>query len=136
MDRPEKRDTSFSSQRDAYQKSTDDYFSTQPMVSPDQFLNGDDSPYLGFDIDGDGDDQFNFSNDGQLMGDFPGDDSQVDINDLHEKRKNVDDKDDEDDDGGGKRREGEGGTSKKPGRKPLTAEPTSVCRTFQPFGAS
>ena len=44
---------------------------------------------------------------------------------LHDKRKSMDGKGD-DDEGGGKRREGDDKTSKKPGRKPLTSEPTSV----------
>jgi AP-1-like transcription factor len=107
--------------------STNDYFNSakQMTASPDQFLNNDDSPYLGFDLDADGDDQFDFDSNGQLIGDYPGDTSPVDSSDLHEKRKSLDDKD-EDDEGGGKRRESEAGTSKKPGRKPLTAEPTTV----------
>ena len=74
MDHPEKRDAGVSAQQNGYQKSTNDYFSQPPVVSPDQFLDDDDSPYLGFDVDADGDDQFDFSNNGQLMGGFPGDD--------------------------------------------------------------
>ena len=45
---------------------------------------------------------------------------------VHDKRKNPGD-DESDDDGGSKRREGAEKTVKKPGRKPLTSEPTTVC---------
>lgn len=45
--------------------------------------------------------------------------------DIHDKRKNPDGIKVEDD-GGNKRREGDDKTAKKPGRKPLTSEPTSV----------
>jgi AP-1-like factor len=46
-----------------------------------------------------------------------------DDNDLHDKRKNSTD---DEDNGTAKRREGEEKIAKKPGRKPLTTEPTSV----------
>jgi AP-1-like transcription factor len=110
------------------QNLTNDYFnqseqSAQSTATPGQFLNTDD---LGFDLDADGDDQYDFDSNGQFIGDFPGESSQVGSSDLHDKRKSIGDQDDDDDDGGGKRRESEGGTGKKPGRKPLTAEPTSV----------
>lgn len=97
-------------------------------MTPGQFLTADDSLYLDFDPDADGEDQYEFDGNEQLVDDFPGDASQVDLSDLHDKRKTMDD-DEEDDEGGGKRRESEGGTGKKPGRKPLTAEPTSVSTT-------
>jgi AP-1-like transcription factor len=45
--------------------------------------------------------------------------------DLHDKRKNPED-DKPDNENGAKRREGEEKVAKKPGRKPLTSEPTSV----------
>jgi AP-1-like transcription factor len=54
-----------------------------------------------------------------------GDDSE-----LHDKRKFGDDVTDN----GGKRREGEEKVAKKPGRKPLTSEPTSVSLTASLFG--
>ncbi|KAI9691114.1 MAG: DNA-binding transcription factor yap1 [Bathelium mastoideum] len=44
--------------------------------------------------------------------------------DLHEKRKSISDNVD-DEEGGGKRRESEDKAAKKPGRKPLTSEPTT-----------
>jgi AP-1-like factor len=81
----------------------------------------DDSPYVDF-LDGT-DPNFNFdfsAEDGQMIGDLPGADE------LHDKRKSPEDSNEENthDD---KRREGEEKTAaKKPGRKPLTSEPTSV----------
>lgn len=121
--------------RNGYQSMTNDYFNPSPQKTgtSGQFLEADDSPYLGYDLDADGDDQFDFDNSGQLIDDLPGDSSQVDSNDLHDKRKSIGDKEDDDDEGGGKRRESEGGNSKKPGRKPLTAEPTTVSRTSRLF---
>jgi AP-1-like transcription factor len=88
----------------------------------------DDSPYLDFDPDGEFDDSnFDFDPNGRMIGDLPDDDDDDDDDDnhLHDKRKSVGDRDD-DEEGGGKRREGEDKTAKKPGRKPLTSEPTSV----------
>ena len=82
----------------------------------------DESPYLDFDLDGEGEDGFNFDDEGQMIGDMPEDNSG---NDEHHKRKSIPD-DEEDDEGGGKRREGDDKSGKKPGRKPLTSEPTSV----------
>lgn len=71
------------------------------------------------------DNDFDFENadlGGEMIGALPG---SLDGNaDLHEKRKLSDDDDDEDE-GDAKRQEGEKG-SKKPGRKPLTSEPTTV----------
>ncbi|KIX03875.1 uncharacterized protein Z518_07428 [Rhinocladiella mackenziei CBS 650.93] len=77
----------------------------------------DDSPFLDFDPEADfGDDTFDFDENSRMIGEIPGE--------LHDKRKSVDGNG-EDDEGGGKRREGEDKTVKKPGRKPLTSEPTS-----------
>lgn len=48
-------------------------------------------------------------------------------NDIHDKRSHPDDGDDEEkEEGSAKRRESEGKVPKKPGRKPLTNEPSSV----------
>lgn len=105
-----------SSRQDAFQDSTNDYLNASPA---------DASPPIGFDLDADGDDQYDFDAPGQFFGDISGETSHNDSNELHEKRKAVGDKDDGDE-GGGKRRESEGATGKKPGRKPLTAEPTTV----------
>ncbi|KAI9793794.1 MAG: DNA-binding transcription factor yap1 [Candelina submexicana] len=84
------------------------------------------SPFLDYDFDGDLDGNFDFddSNGDQMIGALPGRSSSGDNEgDIHEKRKSIDG--DDDDEGGGKRREGDDKTSKKPGRKPLTSEPTS-----------
>lgn len=82
-----------------------------------------DSPFLEYDPEFD--DQLDFdSNDQDLIGPLPGLQS-LDEHDLHEKRKSLEGKDD-DEEGGGKRRESEDKASKKPGRKPMTNEPTSV----------
>jgi AP-1-like transcription factor len=127
----QEKDNDISVKQNGYQSNTKDY-SNQPAQNTfpvDQLLEADDSPYLGFDLDADGDDQYDFENNGQMLDDFAGDIN--DVNDLHEKRKSLDDEEN-DDEGGGKRREGEGG-SKKPGRKPLTAEPTTVSFAFMSF---
>ena len=82
----------------------------------------DDSPFLDFDLE---DGSFDWDNGGdQLIGNVPGTSSNSDELELHDKRKNLDD--DNDEEGGGKRREGDDKLSKKPGRKPLTSEPTTV----------
>ena len=101
---------------------------TQTNPGSGQMGFDDDSPYLDFDPDGDYDDSaFDFDSNARMIGDLPNDDT-IGNGDLHDKRKSIDGQDD-DDEGGGKRREGEDRTSKKPGRKPLTSEPTSVWRT-------
>ncbi|KKY20466.1 putative bzip transcription factor (ap-1) [Phaeomoniella chlamydospora] len=86
----------------------------------------DESPYL--DFDGEFDDSYNFDLNGDdMIGDLPPESSTSNgdnEHELHEKRKSVGGKD-ADDEGGGKRREGEDKAAKKPGRKPLTSEPTS-----------
>lgn len=78
----------------------------------------------------DGDTNFDFDNaeNGDLMiGALPGDSPTLE-GESSEKRKSPGD-DGEDAEGGGKRREGEAKEAKKPGRKPLTSEPTTVCAT-------
>lgn len=99
------------------------------------------SPFLDYDYDlgPDTSFDFDFANDGQakMIGDLPGTSSKDDEeskasspdNDSPDKRSHPDDdEDDEIDEGGGKRRESEGKVPKKPGRKPLTNEPSSVSR--------
>ncbi len=100
-------------------------------------LNGfEESPYIDYDyqFDGDGDfGEYDFSNisQDQMIGNLPGsassegDDNGDSTVDGGDKRSHPDDDEDEED-GGGKRREGDEKQSKKPGRKPLTSEPTSV----------
>lgn len=90
----------------------------------------DDSPFLDQFNNGEGNFDFDYNQaDGQMIGDLPADDNDDDDEDddddhLHDKRKSPDDKDDVD--GNNKRREGEVKEPKKPGRKPLTSEPTNV----------
>ena len=88
-------------------------------------FNPDESPYLDFDLDGDVDGNFDYDSQ-DMIGELPGANGSDEGADHHEKRKSIDGNDD-DDEGGGKRREGDDKTAKKPGRKPLTSEPTSVC---------
>ena len=91
------------------------------------FNNGgiDESPFvdpLGFDNSFDFD---NADNSDLMIGALPGDSPNQDNDDSPEKRKSPED-DVEDPDGGGKRREPDDKQAKKPGRKPLTSEPTTV----------
>lgn len=92
------------------------------------------SPFIDYDYDFEGDNSFDydFANDiqGEMIGKLPGTSSDGD-GDLHDKRSHPDD-DEEDEEGGGKRREGEEKSSKKPGRKPLTSEPTTVSALMLP----
>lgn len=73
------------------------------------------------------DNDFDFENadlGGEMIGALPGAGADANGAEQHEKRKNPEDADDEEE-GDAKRQEGEKG-SKKPGRKPLTSEPTTV----------
>jgi AP-1-like transcription factor len=81
----------------------------------------DDSPYLDFDPDGEFDD-YSYEN-SRMIGDLPPG--------LHEKRKSIDGEEDDDEtvNGDRKRHEGDDKGPKKPGRKPLTSEPTTVRST-------
>jgi AP-1-like factor len=102
----------------------DPYAFTSPQqgTPATAFNNGgvEESPFGDY-LDGDGFD-FDGADNGDLMiGDLPGDSP----GETSEKRKSPGDADD-DIDGGGKRREGEDKQAKKPGRKPLTSEPTTV----------
>lgn len=87
-------------------------------LNPFGNLGDDESPYLDFDPGVD----LDYTASGDLIGDLPGDPGQE--YELGEKRKSIDGKSDEGEDTGKKRRESE---AKKPGRKPLTSEPTTVC---------
>ncbi|APA15629.1 hypothetical protein sscle_15g103990 [Sclerotinia sclerotiorum 1980 UF-70] len=103
-------------------------FNESPIQAPGSgtLSTFDESPFIDYDYEFEGDDSFNFDfgNDsqGQMIGNLPGSSSDGDA-DNHEKRSHPDDDDEEE--GGGKRREGDDKSSKKPGRKPLTSEPTS-----------
>lgn len=92
------------------------------------------SPYLDYDtydFSADNSFDFSFADDSQakMIGDLPGtttDSSKAssDNNDSNEKRPHPDDEEDEE--GDAKRRESGDKIPKKPGRKPLTTEPSSV----------
>ena len=86
-----------------------------------------DSPYLdNYDLD---DGNFDWDNSGlDMIGSLPtGEFNGQEGAEQHDKRKSPEDDPDEDEEeGGGKRREGDDKSSKKPGRKPMTSEPTSV----------
>ncbi|OJD33949.1 bzip transcription factor (ap-1) [Diplodia corticola] len=97
-------------------------------------FNLEESPYVDF-LDGDTGFEFDPNDTSDLLiGSLPGDQAQSSTspdqpgadgeNETGDKRKSPDD-DDEEAEGGGKRREGEDKTAKKPGRKPLTSEPTT-----------
>lgn len=104
------------------------------------------SPFLDYDYDIGPDSSFDFdftNNDqsgtqGRLIGDLPGsspdssdgakDTSKANSpeNENSDKRSHPDEDDDDEAESGAKRRESEGKVPKKPGRKPLTNEPSSV----------
>ncbi|KAI1155633.1 transcription factor PAP1-domain-containing protein [Nemania diffusa] len=103
------------------------------------------SPFIDYDYDvgPDSSFDFDFNHDGQIdtqgrmIGDLPGsspdgsddakDTSKASSpdNDSSDKRSHPDEDDDDEVEGGAKRRESEGKVAKKPGRKPLTNEPSS-----------
>lgn len=111
------------------------FFTSPQQVTPSNFgsFDLDDSPFVGDFLDGDNSFDFDATENGDLMiGSLPGAPGAestsadgVTENDMTEKRKSPTD-DTEDPDGGGKRREPDDKTAKKPGRKPLTSEPTTV----------
>lgn len=82
----------------------------------------DESPYMDEYLE---DGNFDWDNNDTMIGSIPGNSADDEDGEHHDKRKNLEDDQDEED-GGGKRRESDDKTSKKPGRKPLTSEPTSV----------
>lgn len=90
-----------------------------------QLSNFDESPsFLDYDLD---DGNFDWDNSGdRLFGDLPGTEFNDD-GEHHDKRKASSGEDDEEE-GSSKRREGNDKGAKKPGRKPLTGEPTTVSR--------
>ena len=108
-----------------------DFYASPVQQAPGSALLGnlsfEDSPYLDFEQD---DGNFGWDINDQLIGSLPGTSVDDEDGDLHDKRKASDD-DGEENDGGGKRREGEDKVGKKPGRKPLTSEPTSVSQSLR-----
>jgi AP-1-like transcription factor len=113
-------------------------FTTSP-AQPDSIS---ESPYLDnydYDFDPDSSFDFDFAGNGQakMIGDLPGTaPSESTENESHDKRSHPDDEEDDDADSPGgngkgngnsaKRRESTEKVAKKPGRKPLTTEPSSV----------
>lgn len=77
----------------------------------------DESPFMDFSLYPD----FEAAGGDSMIGELPGSESR-------EKRKSMDGKEEEE--SGKKRKENEEKVAKKPGRKPLTSEPTSVCITL------
>jgi AP-1-like factor len=115
-------------------------FDNSPHEAPGSstLTNLDESPFIDYEYDFDNDGladgnfgDYDFSNmsQHQMIGAIPGTSSDGD-NETHDKRSYPDD-DENEDEGGGKRREGDEKSSKKPGRKPLTSEPTSVRHIHQ-----
>lgn len=105
---------------------------TAPLQAPvDRNLtNLDENPFIDYDYDFDneasyGDFDFSGLPQGQAVGGLPsvGTPSDGDVP-THDKR-GLSDEDENEDEPEGKRRDGDDKTSKKPGRKPLTSEPTS-----------
>ena len=103
------------------------------------------SPFLDYDYDFGPDNGFDFDfgpdEHAKMIGDLPGsaptESSKDDSKSASPENENPDkrglpedDDDDEHEDGGGKRRESEGKVPKKPGRKPLTNEPSSVSSIY------
>ncbi len=123
-------DTSYSKSTDSLPMASGSFSESPVQRAPGSgTLTGfDDSPFIDYDYEFDPEESFDydFSNEsqGQMIGKLPGTSSDGD-GDSHDKRSHPDDGGD-DEDGGGKRREGDEKSSKKPGRKPLTSEPTSV----------
>lgn len=86
-------------------------------IGSDEFS---ESPLLDFELD---DGNYDWENSAEkLFGSLPGAPND-DEGDLHDKRKSAEEEDEE---SGHKRREGEDKSAKRPGRKPLTGEPTTV----------
>ncbi len=101
---------------------------TQQTPGSGQLDSFDESPFLDYENLDDG--NFDWDNSGdQLFGDLPGNEYNEE-GELHDKRKASADEEDEEE-GSSKRREGDDKSAKKsgqkPGRKPLTGEPTTVC---------
>lgn len=105
-------------------------FTSPQQVPPSGTLSTydyDESPYLDY-IDGDTSFDFDDSTlDGQQMiGSLPGDNSQTSGSEEKGDKRKSPGEGNADRDNDAKRREGEDKMAKKPGRKPLTSEPTTV----------
>lgn len=141
---PKNKVNSYPTTKPAVKRSSSDH-TNQPQFDPTMFtspqqappstnfgsLDYDESPFLDY-LDG-GDSSFDMNgNDlgGDMIGSLPGGDSSSSdtVNEIekHDKRKNPDEEGDSEDELDSKRREGADKNPKKPGRKPLTSEPTTV----------
>ncbi|KAJ4359485.1 DNA-binding transcription factor yap1 [Didymosphaeria variabile] len=102
------------------------FFTSPQQSTPASAFNNiggvEESPFGDY-LDGDNFDFDNADNGDLMIGELPGDSPDKD-GESSEKRKSPGD-DPEDPEGGGKRREGDDKQAKKPGRKPLTSEPTT-----------
>lgn len=112
------------SQSNGFDPSSSSYFES-PLLqdapgSGHLGFGSDESPFLDFDPEA----EFDIQGTDQLIGDLP----DFDEHELGDKRKSFDGND-QDLSNGKKRRESEDKdkSAKKPGRKPLTSEPTTVC---------
>jgi AP-1-like factor len=104
------------------------FFTSPQQSTPASAFNNtgmEESPFIDY-LDGDNSFDFDNADDDLMIGALPGGSpSGKGGEESSEKRKSPDDDADDDDEGGGKRREGEDKQAKKPGRKPLTSEPTT-----------
>ena len=119
-------------------------FDGSPVQGGDSLSSFQNSPDLDYDYDFAGpDSSFDFSfddtNQPKMIGDLPGTKrparSDSADSDSPEKRSHPDDDDDEEN-SGAKRRESDEKVAKKPGRKPLTTEPSSVSYPGSHLGVS
>lgn len=122
---------SFQNGQFSMDNSIDPSYFTSPQQAPPSgdfgSFNMNESPFGDF-VDTDGNFDFDPTEEGDLMiGSLPGENSTE-----GEKRKSPEDDDDEEEgEEGNKRREGDDKNPKKPGRKPLTSEPTTVCTYYK-----
>lgn len=86
----------------------------------------DESPFLDFNPDVD----FDFQGSESLIGDIPGSVPASEDYEPGDKRKDMDGKSENENEESGKKRRESDGQAKKPGRKPLTSEPTSVSSIY------
>ena len=93
-----------------------------PQNQPGLNLGDNDSPFLDFSPDVD----FDLQGSENLIGDIPGSVPASDDYEPGDKRKDMDDKSENENEESGKKRRESDVTAKKPGRKPLTSEPTTV----------
>lgn len=113
------------SSRNTMMSDSDEYRSPD-QDGPIPGFDADGSPMVDFDLE---DGNFEWDNNGDLFGDLPNLPTD-DGTEHHDKRKKSTDDDDDDEEGSGKRRESDDKAARKPGRKPITGEPTTVssCR--------